>query len=231
MLAPKAPLTISLLAEIALGQGNIENAEKYFQEILGLDKRNIVAIHGMARLSGLKGKEEQVEYWLREAVQQGAQDWRNHHNLGRYLQTHQKYDDAEQSLKKALSIAPPNTVEPRMVLCELYLEQQQATRALLEIERVIAIKATAKAWFLRGRSHFDLKLWQEAEDDFRRATLVDPMFHDARGAIGSVRLAMGDLDGAAQAFRSTLHFDPNNRAAQQNLMLIEQERAKTGSPK
>ena len=191
---------------------------------------NMVAIHGMARISGLEDKPDEVEVWLNKAVSEAGQDWRNHHNLGRFYQQQGKLELAEKNAKKALSLAPKDSYETRLVLCEIYLDQGEATRALLEVERVIKIQATAKAWFLRGRAYFELESWKEAEDDFRRATLVDPQFHDARGAIGNVKIAQGDLEGAAQAFRSTLRFDPSNAAAQQNLKLVEKELAKRTRP-
>jgi tetratricopeptide (TPR) repeat protein len=230
MLAPNNPIPKGLLGEIAIGKGLPDLARTHFQAILDIDAQNIIAIHGMARISGLEGKTDEVERWLNEAVAQDAQNWRNHHNLGRFHQQQGTLDVAEKSLKKARSLAPKDSIETRLVLCELYLDQGEATRALLEIERVIKIDATAKAWFLRGRAYFDLESWAEAEDDFRRATLTDPQFHDARGAIGNVKIAQGDLEGAAQAFRTTLRFDPNNEAAQQNLKLVEKELAKRSTP-
>ena len=230
MLSPQNPIPKGLLGEIAIGQGLPKLAKKHFQEILDKDPKNIIAIHGMARIYGLEGNEPEVEKWLNEAVAQGGQDWRNHHNLGRFYQQKGKLSIAEKNLKKALSLSPKDSVETRLVLCELYLDQKEATRALLEIERVIKINPTAKAWFLRGRAYFDLESYQDAEDDFRRATLADPQFHDARGAIGTVKIALGDLEGAAQAFRTTLRFDPSNSAAQQNLKLVEKELAKRSTP-
>lgn len=230
MLSPKNPIPKGLLGEIAIGQGLPELAKKHFEEILKENPKNIVAIHGMARIYGLEDNEEEVEKWLNEAIAQGGQDWKNHHNLGRFYQQRGKLDIAEKTLKKALSLSPKDSIETRLVLCELYLDQGEATRALLEIERVIKINPTAKAWFLRGRAYFDLESYQEAEEDFRRATLADPQFHDARGAIGTVKIAMGDLEGAAQAFRTTLRFDPSNSAAQQNLKLVEKELAKRSTP-
>ncbi|MAA78239.1 MAG: hypothetical protein CL916_03190, partial [Deltaproteobacteria bacterium] len=230
MLSPKNPIPKGLLGEIAIGQGMPSVAKNHFQDILNEDPKNIIAIHGMARIHGLEGNEEEVEKWLNEAIAQGGQDWRNHHNLGRFYQQSGSLGAAEKTLKKALSLSPKDSIETRLVLCELYLDQGEATRALLEIERVIQIDPTAKAWFLRGRAYFDLESYQEAEDDFRRATLADPQFHDARGAIGTVKIAIGDLEGAAQAFRTTLRFDPSNSAAQQNLKLVEKELAKRSTP-
>ena len=230
MLAPQNPIPKGLLGEIAIGQGFPIVARKHFQEILAKNPKNMIGIHGMTRIAGLENNMEEVEKWLNEAVVQGAHDWKNHHNLGIFYQQQGKLTEAEQNFKKALSLAPKESMETRLLLSEVYLDQGEATRALLEIERIIKIKSSAKAWFLRGRAYFALESWKEAEDDFRRATLADPQYHDARGAIGYVKLVQGDLEGAAQAFRSTLRFDPNNDTAQQNLKLVEKELAKQPIP-
>ena len=78
-------------------------------------------------------------------------------------------------------------------------------------------------WFLRGRIHFGLELWSKAEADFQKSTLADPNFHAARGSIGVIKMIQGDLQGAAQAFRATLRFDPNNETARKNLQIVQEQ--------
>ena len=87
------------------------------------------------------------------------------------------------------------------------------------------------SWFLRGRAHFGLREYETAEEDFRRAILADPKMDNARGAIGNCRIARGDLEGAAQAYRSALHFNPNNKAAKDNLIKVEQELSRLSTEK
>ena len=117
-------------------------------------------------------------------------------------------------------------------MIECFIAQEKWTRALLEVDRIIQTTETPSAtlWFLRGRIHFGLELWDKAEVDFRKATLEDPQFHAARGSIGLIKIAQGDLEGAAQAFRSTLRFDPNNEVARQNLQRVLEQLSSAPSP-
>ena len=95
MIAPRHPFPKGLLGEIAIGQGKPSIAKERFLEILEDYPNNMVAIHGMARISGLEKNPDGVEKWLNKAVAEAGQDWRNHHNLGRFYQQQGKLNLAE----------------------------------------------------------------------------------------------------------------------------------------
>jgi tetratricopeptide (TPR) repeat protein len=73
------------------------------------------------------------------------------------------------------------------------------------------------AWFLRGRAHYALGRWTEAETDFQKAVLTDSDLIEARSGIGLVRAILGDTLGATKVFRDILKRDPDNSAARENL--------------
>jgi tetratricopeptide (TPR) repeat protein len=226
MINPKSVEPWLLLGEIAIGEGFLDKAEEKFQKAIELEPNNLQALHGMARISGLKEDFDTTAEYLIKARSSNPQNWIAHHNLGVFYLQQQKTEDAETALRKAINLKDGDNPKTRIALTEVYIDKEEFTRALVEIERTIQFKPGAYAWYLRGRIHFELKQWTKAEEDFRRATLEDPKFHSARGAIGLIKIAQGDLEGAAQAFRATLRFDPNNKIARQNLSLVEQELAK-----
>ena len=224
MLTPDSKEPLLILAEISMGQGMIDKALERYERVLEIDPVDISSLDGLARIYGLKGLPDKTIYYLSKAIQLAPQDWRRHHNLGYFLLTQGDFDLAEDHLRKALLLSS-NAIEPQLALAELYLERGEYPRALLEIERTLETDSSANSWFLRGRAHFELKQYNQAEEDFRRATLADPQHHRARGAIGNCKIALGDLEGAAQAYRSALRFDPNNKVAKMNLIQVEKELA------
>lgn len=224
MIAPTEAEPWILLGEIALGEGFLEKAEEKFQHIYSEDPTSLPAINGLARIAGLKEDYKRTEALLLEAQTAAPTNWTTHYNLAVFHQEHGTLEMAFTLLTKALELPNGDNLKTRIALTEYFIAQQRWTRALLEIDRLIQqdTEPEAKLWFLRGRIHFGLEIWDKAEMDFRKATLADPNFHAARGSIGVIKMIQGDLEGAAQAFRATLRFDPNNEAARQNLQIVQE---------
>ena len=96
-------------------------------------------------------------------------------------------------------------------------------RSEVWLKRIAATaRQGAECWYLRG-GIFRFRTIRQAEQDFRRTILADNQHHRARGSIGLVKIAVGDLDGARQAFQSALLFDPNNEVVRQNLERLQLE--------
>lgn len=228
MLIPNSPEPLCLLGEVNIGQGNIEQAEIHFKLALEHAPTSLAALDGLARVSGLQNDQIGIEKWLGLALQYHPDIWNTHYNLGSFLKLNERYDEAESRFRKSITLSKDTSPLPHNQLAEIYLDTEQPTRALIEIEKSIQIDATAMGWFIRGRAYFDLKQWDKAEDDFRRATLSDPNLHDARGAVGLVKIAQGEFEAAAQTFRAVLRFDPGNQTALINLRQVEAEIAAQG---
>ena len=224
MIAPTESEPWILLGEIALGEGLLDKAAEKFTHVYTKDPTSLPAINGLARIAGLKEDYKETESLLIEAQTVSPTNWTTHYNLAIFHQEHGTLETAFALLTKALELPNGDNQKTRIALVEYFIAQQRWTRGLLEIDRLIQQDAEpdAKLWFLRGRIHFGLEIWDKAEMDFRKATLADPNFHAARGSIGVIKMIQGDLEGAAQAFRATLRFDPNNDAARQNLQIVQE---------
>ena len=222
MIDPNALEAWLLLGEIALGEGFLELAVEKFSKAQELSPTSIEALNGLARVAGLQNRLEDMERLLLEAQQLEMGNWITHYNLATFYQQQGASDKSISLLQDALELPNGDNKKTRIGIVEYYIEQEEWTRGLLEIDRLIQQRSTPSAtmWFLRGRIHFGLELWEKAEIDFRKATLEDPQMHAALGSIGLIKIALGDLEGAAQAFRSTLRFDPNNDVARRNLQQV-----------
>ena len=224
MIAPTESEPWILLGEIALGEGLLDKAVEKFNHVYTTDRTSLPAINGLARVAGLEEDFKKAEALLVEAQTVAPTNWTTYYNLAVFHQEHGTLDTTFTLLTKALELPNGDNPKTRIALVEYFISQERWTRALLEIDRLIQQEpeASATLWFLRGRIHFGLKIWDKAEIDFRKATLVDPNFHAARGSIGVIKMIQGDLEGAAQAFRATLRFDPNNEAARQNIQIVQE---------
>ena len=222
MIAPQSPKPYVMLAEIALGQGDVAKAESHFRTALGHDPKHLRALDGLARTGRLKGDNAQVEQALRASTRHGPRDGTTWHNLGIFMLEQGRHDDAISALESAAALASkeqPQMLAAVMVgMAKVYLAKDEPSGALVRAERATRLnEKSGVAWYLRGRAHYELERYDEAESDFRRAVLTDGSLVEARGAIGQVRAIRGDYAAAAEQFRSVLQLDPNNVPARENL--------------
>jgi tetratricopeptide (TPR) repeat protein len=218
MIAPQSARPHVMLAEVALGRGDVQRAEGHFRTALRRDPTHIGALDGLARCGRLRGEDGQVEQALRSATRHAPRDWRTWHNLGIYLLEKGRLEEALEALRDAAALAPKDEPSPLIGMAKVYLAKDEAPGALVRAQRAIQLdKDSGIAWYLRGRAHFALERYDEAEHDFRSAILADRSLIEARGAIGQVRAIRGDYAAAAEQFKAVLTVDPSNVPARENL--------------
>ena len=222
LISPDAVEPWLLQGEIAIGEGFLELGKEKFQKALTLAPNSLVALNGLARIAGLQQDLQMTEQYLQRALTHHPNNWITLHNLAVFYQENGNLSAAEKYAQKAIPLSSQHE-KPQIALINIHIAQEKWTLALTEVDRLLAQKDSAFAWYLRGRIHFALQIWDKAEEDFRRATLSDPNLHAARGSIGLVRIAQGDKEGALQAFQATLKFDPNNDIARKNIQQLQLE--------
>jgi len=223
MLAPTSPRPLDLLGDIALGRGKITSAEEDYQQALDLDPADVPALTGLGRAARARGDLLAAEGFLRKATDADPRDWRTWQNLGRFLAEQQRLDEGEDALRKAIQLSEGQQAGPYLNLAELQLDQEQPAAGLLTAEKALGIQESGYAWYLRGRAHYDLDQLESAQSDFRRAVLLAPDLALARGGIGLVLWRQGELEQAADAFRTVLRLSPQNAAAREDLKRIEED--------
>ncbi len=127
-----------------------------------------------------------------------------------------------EAIQTAAGLAPADEVAPLLVLTKILLRRGEAGAALLRAEQCTQLAPkNGLSWYLRGRAHYALNRFKEAERDFRKAVLTDSDLLEARGGIGMVRAVLGDPTAATAAFKEVLNRDPNNSAARENLRRLQ----------
>jgi len=224
MLAPKSHIPATLLGDIALAKGHTPKALEHYQFALLAAPSYIPALEGLARWARLTGESSKAEQALRTGTRHEPRNWRTWHNLGVFLMEQDRISEALENLETATGLAPTDEPGPIIALTTGLLRDQQPGAALLRSDQITKLDPDlGLAWFLRGRAHYDLNRFNEAEEDFRKAVLTDANLIEARSGIGLVRAILGDNESAATIFRDVLQRDPDNIAARENLRRLGDE--------
>ena len=228
MLAPKSALPLTVEGDIALARGDVPKAKGKFEAALAIDAQHVPALEGLARCARLSNDSVQAEQALRDATRHSPRDWRTWHNLGVFFLEQGDANAARDAIELAIPLAGDEKVASLLVLVTILLDLEEAGAALLRAEQCVTLAPkNGLAWYLRGRAHYELGRWQEAENDFREAVLLDAGLIEARSGIGLVRAVLGDTESATNVFRDILQRDPDNSAARENLRRLS---ATQGSP-
>jgi len=216
-ISPRSPRPWVLQGQIALAQGQIAQAGRLFEEADELDPSHLPALLGRAQAALARGDRVRAETYLRTATQRHPREWLVWQNLGKLLVDNGRTDEAEEALRRALTLSDGEQIAPHLALVESYLLSGQATRAYTEAERALRMEQNAATHYFRGRALFDLGEYERAEGDFQRALLEDPGMIAALGAVGHIRAILGDLEGARAAWQAVLAIDPRSQQARENL--------------
>jgi tetratricopeptide (TPR) repeat protein len=103
--------------------------------------------------------------------------------LGRCYRETGKFEEACLELKRALTLNPEMS-KARLELVRTYLELNEPSRALEEVETVLAgNKGFADAFYLKGEVLANMGLSDEALKCFREALQINPSFTEAQKAL------------------------------------------------
>ncbi len=84
-------------------------------------------------------------------------------------------------------------------------------------------------WFLKGKCHFELREYRDAERCFAVAGMVDPDSAMSMVARGSCHFFMSQYDDAKRFFEAARRLDTGNFAALYNLALVDERQREPGS--
>lgn len=113
-------ITLQLgLGGLYIDQGQMEAAEKQFQQIMDGNAKCIEAYWGLAMVYKQKGDIDKAESLLREAIKVNPNEYRAYNALALYLEENNRQQEALDNLVKSLSLQL-NQQEAYLVLSDLY---------------------------------------------------------------------------------------------------------------
>ncbi|MEE2751299.1 MAG: tetratricopeptide repeat protein [Myxococcota bacterium] len=217
LLHPKSAAVQALLGEPLLAQGNLARAAEHFTKALKLEEGRVDALHGLARVALQRGNVAGAEQHLVTAVERNPSDWTAVHNLGVFLYERGRFAEAEERLRKSAHLAGESIAAPHSALAQLYLANNQPTRALVEAARATSLQPNGLNHYLRGKAYYEVDQVDAAANAFQEAVLSDPDNWQAQGGLGLVYARRGQYKRCVQSFRKVLAAEPGNPAAQENL--------------
>jgi serine/threonine protein kinase/Tfp pilus assembly protein PilF len=196
--------------------GNIDKAIAAFQVSLEANPEYAPAYAGMAQAYLYKHGESPDPHWLDQATQYGqlavekdSLQGRCWAALARVQIATGKYEEAEKSLEKALSLDPLDPITHRG-LADLYQEQNRIEESKEAYLRIIELDPENwNAYNLMGVHYYRLGEWKEAEKFFQKSADMAPDSFLVYQNLTGVYFRQGHFDKAAAQVQKALQIRPD----------------------
>jgi tetratricopeptide (TPR) repeat protein len=166
------------------------------------------------------GKGPEAVERARALVAESPGDPDRYFTLG-LAQSEQDVDAAIQAFRKALELAPRNTLA-RYNLALVLRRADRLAEALAELERALAIEPRPEPHYTMGIIYWHQGDLDRAAAALRAAVAAEPKYADAHDALGSVLKALRDWSGAAASLRRAIALRPDSPAPHYTLGLVLQ---------
>ncbi len=190
--------------------GQLDAAERLYQQILSLDTADISARHmlGVLRLQQARAWEALVLLTAAAAESPGDADIRTHHALA--LHELGRHAEALADFDRALSLAPRH---PATLLYRgnLLLAMNHPAEALQNYDKLTGITPhNAEAWFRRGHALWQMDRAEDAAASYGRAASLDPNHFGAQFNRATVLMRLGRFDEAFAAYEKAGQLSPTH---------------------
>jgi tetratricopeptide (TPR) repeat protein len=204
--APGDPMLSHLLAAVLFSQGEIEPARGHVETSLAKRPGNAAAQLLAARIARAARDFERALAHLDRATAIAPQR-EAFVEKARTLDQAGFRAQAREAWQAILKVAPQNT-EAAARLGRLAWEDGDHALAASLLERAVAGKAPASAWFDLGLVRQDLRDYDMAANAYRKALEKKPDHAEAALNLGTVLQENGDLDGAMRAYAAAYRLRP-----------------------
>jgi len=148
-------------------EGRPEDAKKGFETALELDPDEADALYGLGRLAQSLGEPEEAEDYYRRAV--ALRPTAMYHDaLGVLYYERGRYDEARESFRQGLELAPDNIYSLRNLAGILHLQGRMDEAASL-LQEALKIRPEASLYSNLGSIFFDRGLYPKAATAFEEA--------------------------------------------------------------
>ena len=197
-LDPSLPAARVALAEALARLGRSEAALDQYRLALTFKTISIPTcksvIYGLVSV----GYPEEAEAALIEHRRVRPTDVRASLAIADYYAVRGRFDDAEREFRAALELTPENQTIP-LRLAGLYRRIGQLDRAKAQVERSLAMRASAEGYAMLGSIEFPAKRYLQAATAYEMATEMSPSSPEYWGALGDCYRRSPASEGQSRA--------------------------------
>lgn len=135
---------VRLLGDVAMKLGRLDDARKYFDQVLELQPEDTQVLNELATLmASYEDWESAISYWkaIGDLLPDGPEKWRTLIAIGdTYREKLENMDEAMDAYKEAL-LVQPNSRPALVKLLEIHINAESFSEALTVLEHLIAVEA------------------------------------------------------------------------------------------
>lgn len=197
--------------------GNLELAEKIFQDILRIEPENPDALHLLGLLAQQRGQTGMAIDLIRKAIHSASGHDVLFVSLGDALKAEGHFDDALEAYDSALELNP-GCADAHLGQGGIFRKQGRLDDAVSAYRQAIAASPTdAVAHCNLGFALQKQGRLGDAIDSYRRAITFRPSLADAHNNLGMALQAQGELGDALACYQTALDIRPDYLNAAYNL--------------
>jgi protein O-GlcNAc transferase len=198
-------------------QGDLEQAEKNYKEILDVTPVNADALHLLGVLSNQKQDNPTAIDLISRAIQISPNQAIYHTNLGNAYRDSGNCEQAIDCYQKALQIRP-DLVETYINMGVAYHQLGDLERAASAFQKAITQKSDcAEAYYNLGNTFKEQRLFDKAISCYRQAVSLNPMLVEASYNQANLLEKQARFDEAIACLKQCIQFKPDWAEAHSNL--------------
>ena len=206
------------LAELDVASGQLVTAERRYENVLLVSPESRKALLSLVLINDDAGRMENAEVYLRKALQFYADNAFVRFIAARHYYRTENTEEALYHLQTALFLQP-DFLDASILLCEIFMEEQNYKDVIVEIEKIIAsYDDESILWYMLGRAYDNLGESERAIHSYARAIAIRPDEDLSRIALENEIITSMPMDSPLRARYSSYHIDLGQKNEARNML-------------
>ncbi len=224
--APGQPVVLELLAVVALGLGEVDQACEKLQAQIRLQKRNAGAHSNLSMALYAAGRVPEALKQAQKAIKLEPGLAQAHNNLGNAYKKLGDLNRAGIAYQRSLALGV-NDPRVTMNLSETFYQQGNLEKAEKLAEEAVSKASTfAPAYKNLGAIYMQQGRLEEAQQNLEKALGLDPSDLDARANMAMLNLSLCRPQDAHRQLEEVLGINPRHAGALVNLGIIREDQGR-----